>query len=125
MRDSRGVATTQAALARVMAEQGDPIGAERLYRAALQAATEAQDTRGIAVTQLNLAQWLQEQGRLDESLILGWQAYQPLLELGYEQDAQIAQNLLVTVRGQMEEAAFRKAWHEVSDEPPPFWLGNE
>jgi hypothetical protein len=109
-------------LARVVAEQGDVVGAERLYRAALAAANEADDTRGVAVTQLNLAQWLHEQGRAHEALRLGWQAYQPLLALGYEQDAKQAQALIMEVRARMEESAFMHAWVEMSDEMPPAWL---
>jgi tetratricopeptide (TPR) repeat protein len=122
LNDRRGISTTQAALARVTAEQGDVVGAERLYRAALAAATEAEDTRGVAVTQLNLAQWLHEQGRSQEALVLGWQAYNPLLALGYEQDATQAQQLLVDVRGQIEERVFEKAWREMSNKKPPAWL---
>jgi tetratricopeptide (TPR) repeat protein len=125
LNDRRGVSTTQAALARVMAEQGDPVGAERLYRAAMSAAAEANDPRGVAVTSLNLAQWLHEQGRSPEALALGWQAYHPLRELGYEQDALHARNLLVEVRRGLPPEDFQQAWQAVSNEPPPAWLGGE
>jgi ATP/maltotriose-dependent transcriptional regulator MalT len=122
LKDGRGIATTQAALAGVTTAQGDGVGAERLYRTALAAAVMADDRRGAAVIRLNLAQWLHEQGHAEEALLLGWQAYGPLLELGYAQDASHAQNLLVDVRGRMGDTAFQQAWQEISDVQPPVWL---
>jgi hypothetical protein len=98
------------------------VGAERLYREALDTAIAAGDARGAAVTRINLALFLARQGNEPEVLALAWGALEPLQTMGFEQDATRARDLLTHVHTKLDAPAFARAWRAATDDPPPAWL---
>ena len=121
--DVREVAATQSAMANVLMQQGKPQEAMTLYEQALRTTQELGDIREIAVTQANFCQLLFQQGEYHRVLSMAWEAYTSLHKSGFTYDAQVVQQLLISIKGQMlGPAQFNALWVQVIHQPQPDWL---
>jgi hypothetical protein len=77
--------------------------------------------REVAVTEANLAQLLFGQGEYDQGLSFAWDAYTRLQESGYLYDAQMMQNILVSLK-ETYLSQFNTSWEQLIKEEQPDWL---
>ena len=112
-------------MAAVLSQQGKPQEAMALYEQSLRTKQELGDLREVAVTQANFSQLLLQQGEQQRALQMAWQAYTDLHEHGYTYDAQIMQQLLITLKGQvLGPEPFDALWAQLFQGPQPNWLTN-
>ena len=121
--DKREVAVTQHAIADVLVRLGQPQEALALYEQALRTKLELGDKREVAVTQANFSQLLLQLGEHHRALRMAWEAYTSLHHHGYAPDAQVVQEVLISIKGQvLGPAQFDTVWREAIDIPQPAWL---
>ena len=94
-----------------------------MYEQALEIDQELGDVRGVAVTQANYSQLLLQQGELPYALKMAWDAFTSLERSGFSHDAQIMQQLLISIKGQvLGPVQFDAAWEHAVHQPQPDWL---
>jgi tetratricopeptide (TPR) repeat protein len=121
--DVRSVAVTQSAMADVLVQQGKPQEAMALYEQALHTKQDLGDVREVAVTQANFCQLLFQQGEHQRALSMAWEAYTSLRQSGFAYDAQVMQQLLISIKGQVPgPSQFDALWVQVMHQPQPDWL---
>jgi Tfp pilus assembly protein PilF len=121
--DLREVAVTQSAMADVLSQQGKAQEAIAFYEQSLRTKRELGDLRVVAVTQANFCQLLLQQGEHDRALPMAWEAYTSLSRNHYTHDAQIMQELLISIKGEaLGSEQFDMIWKQVIGEPQPSWL---
>ncbi len=121
--DVRGVAVTQHAMADVLVQLGKPQEAMTLYEQSLHTKQELGDVREVAVTQANFSQLLLQQDEYPRALVMAWEAYTSLRQSGFTRDAQIMQQLLISIKGEyLGPAQFDALWQQVISNPQPDWL---
>src|SRR5207237_948454 len=114
---------TQNAKANVLVELGKPQEALALYEQALRTTQELGEVQGVAVTQANFSQLLLQQGEYPRALVMAWEAYTSLRQSGFSRDAQIIQQLLISIKGgNLGPAQFDALWQQVISDPQPDWL---
>src|SRR5436309_13449892 len=107
----RSVAVTQDAMADVLRQLGKPQEAMALYEQSLRTKQELGDVRGVAVTQANFSQLLLQQGEYPRALVMVWEAYTSLRQSGFSRDAQIMQQLLISIKGEyLSPEQFNALW---------------
>jgi tetratricopeptide (TPR) repeat protein len=121
--DVRGVTVTQHAMAGVLVDLGKPQEALALYEQSLRIRQELRDVRGIALTQTHLSQLLFEYGAHRRAMPMAWEAYTSLSLYGYSYNAQIMQQLLKSIKGEvLSPDQFDVLWEQVIQNPQPEWL---
>jgi tetratricopeptide (TPR) repeat protein len=119
----RNGAATQYAIADVLVQQGMPQEALAFYEQALRTTQELGDMREVAVTQANFCQLLFQQGEYHRVLSMAWEAYTILHKSGFTYDAQVVQQLLISIKGQMlGPVQYNALWVQVIHQPQPDWL---
>ncbi|MFL5658568.1 MAG: tetratricopeptide repeat protein [Ktedonobacteraceae bacterium] len=117
------VSITQQAIAVVLVRQGRLQEALTLYEQALSNLQELGDMHGVAVIQANFSQLLFQQGEHPRALLMAWEAYTSLRQHGFSYDAQLMQQLLISIKGQvLGPEKFDMLWKQVMSEPQPDWL---
>jgi len=121
--DIRGVAVTHHAMADVLQQLGKSQEALVLYEQTLHTYQELGDLRSVAVAQANFCQLLLQQGEHRRALPMAWEAYNGLSQHGFAYDAQIMQQLLISIKGKvLGTAQFDTLWEQVMSEPQLDWL---
>jgi tetratricopeptide (TPR) repeat protein len=119
----RSVALTQSAMADVLVQLGKPQEAMALYEQSLRTTQELGDVRSIAATQANYCQLLFQQDERHRALSIAWEAYNSLHQSNFTNDAQVVQQLLISIKGQvLGPVQFDTLWKEVISETQPDWL---
>src|SRR5438105_151793 len=112
-------------MANVLVRPGKPQEAMALYEQSLRTKQELGDVREVAVTQANFSQLLLQQGESRRALAMAWDAYTSLHRSGFSRDAQIMQELLISVKGEdLGPEQFDALWKEVISGPQPEWLAH-